>query len=274
MSTWLHELPLGWMALFMFAATFLAGAIIHGVIGWLAARQHRHTFMAVSPGLLSPIGVIFGLLIAFTAAQVWTDTERANAAINTEAGALRTVVILSAVLRQDEQVQLRTLVRDYIQYTITTEWPKMAQGAVTLKVSPPTLNKALQFTLALTADTPGRQAAQRQVVESLQQALEARRQRILISASEVSTVKWACLSFLAACLVVTIALVHCENRLTSAIAIALFFRGSRNEHVADPRARSSLHRGNRRHARTAVAGDALGSLIDDAAIDDAALTSG
>jgi hypothetical protein len=224
-STWLHNLPLWQMTLVTFGATYLAAAAIHVVTGWLAAGPHRRSFMAVSPGLLSPIGVIFGLLMAFTAAQVWDDTARANVAVATEAGALRSVVVLSAVLPAEAQVQLRTLVRDYIEYTINTEWPMMAQGAATLKLSPPSLNKALQVTLSLAVNTPGQQIAQRQVATSLEQALEARRQRILVSRSEVSGVKWACLIFLGVCLLFAIALVHCANRLTSAVAIGLFSAG-------------------------------------------------
>src|SRR5262249_36700889 len=143
----------------------------------------------------------------------------------TEASALRSVVVMSAVLPQEAQIRLRSLIRDYIEYTISTEWPMMAQGAVTLNISPPALNKALQFTLAIAANTPGQQTAQRQVAISLEQALEARRERILISRSEVNGVKWTCLIFLAVCLVFTIAFVHCGNRLTSAVAIGLFSAG-------------------------------------------------
>jgi hypothetical protein len=213
------------MAIMTFGATFLAGAVIHLVTDWLAAGPHKRSFAAISPGLLSPIGVIFGLFIAFTAAQVWNDTARANIAVDTEAGAVRSVVIVSAVLPQEAQTELRSLVRDYIEYTTTTEWPLMAQGAATLNISPPTLNRALQFTLSLAVDTPGQQTAQREVAASLGQALEARRQRILISRTEVSGVKWACLTFLAVCLLFAIAFVHCGNRLTSAVAIGLFSAG-------------------------------------------------
>ena len=221
MSTWLHNLPIWQMTLAVFGATCVASAAIHAVCGWLMAGPHRRAWV-LSPGLLSPIGVIFGLLVAFTAAQVWNDTERANAAVDAEAGALRSVIVLSAAFPEDAQNRLRQLVREYIEYTIKTEWPMMAQGAVTLKISPPALNKALQFALSLPANAAGQQVAQRQVEVSLEHALEARRQRILVSRSEVSGVKWACLSFLAACLVFAIALVHAENRLTSAVAIGLF----------------------------------------------------
>jgi hypothetical protein len=222
MSTWVHELPLWLMALVTFGAIFLVGAIIHFVTGWLAAGRYGRSFKAISPGLLSPLGIIFGLFIAFTASQVWSDTARANVAVDAEASALRSVVVMSAVLPKEAQTELRRMIRDYIRYTATTEWPLVAKGAVTLNVSPPTLNDALKFTLSLPVVTPGQQTAQREVAASLQHALEVRRERILISRSEVNGVKWLCLAFLAVCLLFAIAFVHCDNRLTSAVAIGLF----------------------------------------------------
>ena len=46
--------------------------------------------------MLPPLGIIFGLFVAFTAAQVWTDNDRANVAVDREASALRAVVVLAA----------------------------------------------------------------------------------------------------------------------------------------------------------------------------------
>jgi hypothetical protein len=224
-DTWLHNLPIWQMAIVAFAASFLAGALIHVVTGRLAAGQHGRSWMTVSPGLLSPIGVIFGLLVAFTAAQVWNDTERATAAVATEAGALRSAVLLSSVLPEDARNQLRSLIREHIEHTIKDEWPMMAKGDATIKISPPALSKALQLTLSLSPDTPGQQTAQREVATYLEQALEARRQRILVSRSEVNEVKWLSLIFLGFCLQVTVALVHCHNRLGSAVSIGLFSAG-------------------------------------------------
>jgi hypothetical protein len=207
------------MAVVCFAASFVVGWAIHVVTGRLAAGPHGRSWMTVSPGLLSPIGVIFGLLVAFTAAQVWTDTERASSAVAAEASALRSVVIVSAVLPEQARDQIRELVKEHIEHVVNEEWPMMA------KISPPTLNRALQLTLSLTLETPGQQTAQREVATYLEQALEARRQRILVSRSEVNQVKWLSLIFLGGCLQVTVALVHCHNRLGSAVSIGLFSAG-------------------------------------------------
>lgn len=114
MSDWIHALPLGWMAVLIFGNTFLSAAVIHWVVQSLAAGERARAFKAVSPGLLPPLGIIFGLLVAFLAAQVWGDLDRARTAVNLEASALRAVVILSESF-PGQAARLRGLVRQHIQ---------------------------------------------------------------------------------------------------------------------------------------------------------------
>src|SRR5262249_59786953 len=89
MSDWLHNLPILWMALVVFGLTFLLTAAIHGVVTALAKGERARAFKPVSTGLLSPLTIIFGLFVLFTAAQAWNDNEPANAAGGTRAPALR-----------------------------------------------------------------------------------------------------------------------------------------------------------------------------------------
>ena len=53
-------------------------------------------------------------------------------------------------------------------------------------------------------------------------ALDARRQRIIISYSQVNWVKWLCLSLQAVCTLLAIAMIHSDNRLATAITMGLF----------------------------------------------------
>jgi hypothetical protein len=55
--------------------------------------------------------------------------------------------------------------------------------------------------------------------------LDARRQRIVISESQVNLLKWACLFVQAVCALVTIAMVQSDNRLASFIALGIFATG-------------------------------------------------
>jgi hypothetical protein len=59
----------------------------------------------------------------------------------------------------------------------------------------------------------------------LENAADARRQRILVSRSEVHAVKWLCLILQAICALVATAMVHSDNRLASAVTLAMFATG-------------------------------------------------
>jgi hypothetical protein len=87
---------------------------------------------------------------------------------------------------------------------------------------PPELPAALETALALEPRDEGQRVAQRELVSSLEAALDARRQRIIVSESSVNWVKWDGVLFLGVLTLLAIALVHSENRLATALAMAIF----------------------------------------------------
>lgn len=225
MSDWLHNLPVIWMALIVFALTYLVAAAIYAVVTLLAVGERARSFKAISPGMLPPLGIIFGLFVAFTAAQVWNDNERANGAVDREASALRAVVVLAASFSGDTEAHMRAIIRGYIEEATTHEWPMMAQHTATLRVTPRSLAEALQLTLALTPSSEGQKTAQREIVNALENAFDARRQRIIVSQTQVNLVKWSCLFVQAVSALLAIAMVHSDNRLASTITMAIFATG-------------------------------------------------
>ena len=222
MSDWIHALPLGWMALVAFGGTALGTAAIYWIVMRLATGERARTFKGVSPGLLSPLGVMFGLLVAFIAAQVWGDVERANTAVNREASSLRAVLLLSRPFPADAQTRMRELMVRYIQDAQQHEWPAMAHQRATLAMIPVGLADALQLAIELPATGEGQIAAQREIIANLDNALDARRQRILVSRSEVNIVKWFALIFEAMCTLTAIAIVHSDNRAAARYAMGVF----------------------------------------------------
>jgi len=225
MNDWLHNLPIAWMTLLVFGLTALITAMIYAAITALAVGERARSFKAVSPGLLPPLGILFALFIAFTASQVWSDNDRANAIVDREASALRTVLILAAAFPGEADTHLRGLIRSYVADAVAQEWPMMAHRTATLQTIPYSLAEALQATLALTPSSQGQQTAQREITTALENAMDARRQRVIISQSQVNLVKWSCLCLQAACALIAIAMVHCDNRLTCAITMGLFAFG-------------------------------------------------
>jgi hypothetical protein len=221
----LYNLPVALMTLAIFAATYVVAAGIYWAVTRLAMGDRARAFKALSPGMLPPLGIIFGLLVAFVAAQVWSDFDRARVAVASEASALRGVVLLASNFPGDEEARLRALVGRHIDAAVREEWPAMAGQHAFLTTPSAPLVEALQRTLALTPITEGQKIAQREIVGALQNALDGRRQRIIISQSTVNGVKWMGLLLQALCALIAIALVHSDNRLACAIALALFSTG-------------------------------------------------
>jgi hypothetical protein len=200
----------------------LVTAAIYVVVNVLAVGERARSFKAVSPGLLPPLGILFALFIAFTATQVWNDNEKASAVVDREASALGTVVILAATFPGEPETRLRNLIRSYVADSVAQEWSMMSHRTATLQVVPYSLAEALQFTLTLTPSSQGQQIALREIAVALENALDARRQRIIVSQSQVNWVKWLCFSLQAVCALLAIAMVQSDDRLTSAISMGLF----------------------------------------------------
>jgi hypothetical protein len=225
MADWLFNLPVLVMALVIFLGTYLVGALICLIVIGLAVGERGRAFKALTPGLLPPLGIIFGLLVGFMAAQVWSDYERAKFAVASEASALRSVVLLAPSFPGEPEARLRTLVNRHIEEAVSREWPAMARHGLSLKDHAAHLSEALKVTLALQLADDNQRTAQREIVTGLERALDARRQRIILSRSTITPVKWTALLLQGLCTLIAIAMVHCDNRLTCNIGVTLFATG-------------------------------------------------
>lgn len=222
---WLFSLPVPILTLVVLAATYGATAAIYLVVTRLAVGERTRVFKGVSPGMLPPLSVIFALLVGFLAAQVWSDADRGSTAVNREAGALRTAVLLADQFPGEPATRLRELIRQHINVAVTQEWPAMAGRNVTLTIVPAALASGLQYSLGLEPHTAGQTIAQRELVGAFQSALDARRQRIVLSGSSVNAVKWASLLVQAGLMLLAIALVHCDMPATNRIILGIFATG-------------------------------------------------
>jgi hypothetical protein len=131
---WLENLPVMWMAIVILAVLLVAVALINLAVARLATGARAIAFGSVSSGILPPIGIVFGLLVGFVAAQVWSDFDKARVAVNQEAGALREIVLIAASFGGDTEARLGALVREHIERSVAVEWPEMAAQTATVIV--------------------------------------------------------------------------------------------------------------------------------------------
>ena len=226
MGEWFFNLSVAWMALIIFLATYLIAGSVDLVVTRLAVNEKRvKGFKAVSPGVLPPLGILFALLVGFIAVEVWGNFAKAKTAVETEASALRAVVLLAGVFPDEQRTSIYALVNRHIDEAVNKEWPEMAQQRATLAALPTALIEALHETLALKPADDSQRVAQSEMVKELHTALDARRQRIVISEFALGTVRWMGILLQGLCTLVAFAIVHSDNRLARAISLTLFATG-------------------------------------------------
>src|SRR5215510_7998396 len=132
MGDWLLNLPIPWMAVVIFGAIYMLAVAIYLTVIRLAVDERARAFKALSPGMLPPLGIIFGLLVGFVAVQVWNEFDHAKAAVVNEASALRSAVLLAANLSPEEEKELRGLVSRHVEKCVNEEWRAMSEQRATL----------------------------------------------------------------------------------------------------------------------------------------------
>jgi Protein of unknown function (DUF4239) len=225
MGEWFFNLSVPWMALVIFLVTYLVAGSIGFVVTKLAVNERAKGFKAVSPGILPPLGILFALLVGFIAVEVWGNFDKAKTAVETEASALRAVVLLAGAFPDEQRMSIYALVNRHIDESVNKEWPEMARQRATLANLPTALIEALHHTLALTPSGDSQRVAQSEMVKELHTALDARRQRISISQSSLGTVKWMGILLQGLCTLVAFAIVHSDNRLARSISLTLCATG-------------------------------------------------
>ncbi len=226
MSDWLLNLPVLWMAVAVFAATYLFAAGVCLVVTRLAVNDRARAFKAVSPGMLPPLGILFALLVGFIAVEVWNNYDKAKVAVASEASALRAVILLARNFPEEQKTRIYALIDRHIDEAVNKEWPAMTRQRATLStLRADALIEALHETMILKPADDSQRIAQTEMVRALQMALDARRQRIVVSQSAVGRVKWAGILLQGLCTLIAIAMVHSDNRLACAIATTLFATG-------------------------------------------------
>ena len=101
----------------------------------------------------------------------------------------------------------------------------MAKQSASLRVTPLALAEEMELILSLAPHSEGQTTAQREIVTALENAIDARRQRIIVSRSGVNWVKWTALLLQALCTLTAIGMVHSDNRGAAGLAMGIFAIG-------------------------------------------------
>jgi hypothetical protein len=222
MLSWLESQETLVIALIVFAFCYLLAALIFVGLALLARTPIAGALHVTTPAMLTPLGVILGLVIAFLAARVWANVDHAHGYVSEEASGLRQAILMSAVLPSDTRDALRKEIQNYLRFVDQVDWPAMLRGQEEIRLTPSGLPDALTTLLSFVPEQPGQQLAQSRTVAAIEQVLQARRNRILLSQAAISPSQWIVIIVLDALLVVTIGTVHGGRHIAAAVNMAIF----------------------------------------------------
>jgi hypothetical protein len=220
MTTWLAATPIPVLALLIVVTLYLVVAIVLAVLVLARRRGFLSSLGPLSPGLLAPMGLIFGLLVGFLVADVLADRSRAEDAVSREASALRDTDLLMAVFPA-QQSEVRRLLAAQIDRYVADEWPLMETGEATIAYAPPGLVRVQAITVGLPVRTDGQRIVQDRLVTVVERALEARRSRLALSGSVIDPLRLTMLFLVAAVTIAAMGCVQCDRLRRSAVAMAL-----------------------------------------------------
>jgi len=208
-------------AMLIVAGCFASGIILLWLFLASPARRTLDSCLGVVPVVLGVIAVMFSLLSAFMASEVWSRRALSVAAVQAEAGGLR------AMLRVSDAVgatTLRAAALDYTRVVVEREWPALAarhpqdigwhatQALFDLVLADPVL-------LALPA---GPQAMLR---DALGRIREARTQRLRLAGTRIASGNWLALGLLAVLTQAVLCAVHIGQKRAMVLAMLLLSAG-------------------------------------------------
>lgn len=142
--------------------------------------------------LYAVIGVVYAVLLGFTAIIVWEQFRKAQEGAELEANALADLYRDAQVFPAAVRGQVETRVREYARLVVEEEWPAMAAGGS----SPGTWDAYDRLWRTYHEFTPQDDHQRTWYVESVQRMNllgDQRRNRLLSNRSGVPTIMWAVL---------------------------------------------------------------------------------
>ena len=222
MVSWIESQPIPVIAVLMFAFSYALAAANFAATAILARRPVGEELKTVSPVTLTPLAVILGLLIAFLASRVWENVGHARDYVGKEAGALSKTLLFVDALPPEVRAKVRAAVKQHVDFVVEHDWPEMAVMQANPGRDPVGLRNAVTALLSFTPAQPDQQLAQQRAIASIEQAFEARRNRLRLSSTEISSIQWYVIFILFMLILITTAMIHIGRPAAMATALFIF----------------------------------------------------
>jgi len=170
-------------------AAAVAGVVLVLVIIDHWAGDERTLDHEVASSIFNIVGVLYAVLLAFVVVQVWQTNDEAQDYSQAEASDVSQIYFTARALPQPQRGRLKALARSYAETVARVEWPAMARGTT----SPRAVALVARMRLVVLGYHPRDlrgQVVMTQLLDSVNDTVDARRNRTSRAGSAVPTVMW------------------------------------------------------------------------------------
>ena len=186
------------LATLLWGIAIVGGITVLATLGALLVRHwvpvevlERHN--EVAGFIYSVIGVMYAVLLGFTAIIVWERYDQAQTAVENEANELGDLFRDAQAFPDEDRKEIETKLRSYIRLVIEKEWPAMAENKTSLETLD-AFNELRQTYRRFAPQTEQERIWFTQSVTSLTQLNDQRRRRLLSNRSTgIPNVMWVVL---------------------------------------------------------------------------------
>ena len=224
---WLQGLPLLPMFLVSFLLTLIVALLIilsvRAALGRFGYDEGKP--FAVRDVVVTATSAMFALMIAFSAAGIWNESNQARAAVQREANALENVLSVAASFPPALRDRVTANVKTYARQVLDVDWPAMLRKVHFTDNVYDTSEKTLidlVEAVAREASAPGALPTASTLVTQVIDVRSARLQRITLATQGVSSAQWLAMVLIAMTAMIALAMTHNHDRVAQAFAMAIY----------------------------------------------------
>jgi hypothetical protein len=218
-GTWL-ELPVIPQILLLAAVYLITGTVMHLLSFHGPMGRWVRSFRGIVGPFFTSVTVIFALLAAFIANDVWRRDTEAAQIVRAEADALLSLYYLTPETAPDAAV-VHNRIRAYTESIIRQEWPRMYAGDGAPETEA-VLDALFQEILGRSAGDASNSAIERARIDIALKLRTIRANRLSLAADRTDELRWSILLILAVMAQFAIAAVHLERPRPQIAALAIF----------------------------------------------------
>jgi hypothetical protein len=201
----------------LFLVTIIGG-VVAGALVLVTVRVTVHVLgiaptqsLPIRDALIGSLSTMFALMVAFSAAGIWSDTVQARAAVQREANSIENVFAIAWSFPNEFREHVHSEILRYARQVIESDWPAMRRRA---EVNETLLDRSNSPLVALITRTSEESSSgrshplSRALIDQIADLRAARLQREMIARGGVSQAQWLAMILIALGAMTMIAVAH------------------------------------------------------------------